>query len=265
MAETSGRTWEELIAEGRRLDTREGELRFAWGDWALKVAPMGKDGVNNGATEVLQRAIAEAQISVSPEMMGEYRQVAAAWAPSARAQGAAWATHRVLSRHPDRHSLIKSGMTSREAERLIGRKTSSGTGRTPDERAEKVREYLKDPETLKVIAADPQSSSALHLASAKVGAEIRNENDRRREREEPQTVETEKFYKACSQLHGAAHRVRVALSLLRDVTLDDDSREMVRADINQITTGIDWLTSYVDSGNRSFDAELAELLRQGAE
>lgn len=258
------RAWEELVAEGRQLDKREGELRFAWGDWALKVAPMGTSSAHTGRDAVLRQAMDDAGIvSVSFQTMLQFRRVAFAWPQGRRRPGASWSCHDSLAGHHDRFTLIQDGMTVDQARRLTGapaHRPADAAGQ-----AAVISKHLKDPAVVAAIAADPQFSSALHLASGKVGAQIREAHDERRKQEEPQAVEAEKLYRACSQLHGAAHRVRVALSLLRDVNLDDDSREMIRADVNQITTGVDWLTSYIDSGNRSFEAELAELLTRGAE
>jgi hypothetical protein len=254
--------WNDLVTEGRQLDKREGNLRWEWGDWALKAAPIGANGTNTGRYERLQMLMEDAGItSVAFDTVINYTKVAAAWPASHRRLAASWSVHETLAHHSDRFRLIRDDMTKREAQTAAGRKVS-GDGfqpKTADERAEKVREYLKDPEVVKEIAKDPHASGALHVASAKVG-DINREEMVTQQRKSG-TLAMSAFYQASSQLHGAAHRVRMALKLLREVSMtDEDTRESILADLNQITVACDWVESYVRSGNRSFEDELAALL-----
>jgi hypothetical protein len=139
------RAWEELVAEGRQLDKKEGELRFAWGDWALKVAPMGRRGAHNDSTTALQQAMVDAGVaSVSFGMLLKARTVAHAWPPARRRLGAAWSVHESLAAHEDRFDLIRPGMTVDEARRLLGRPAHRPSD--ADGKAAVIREQLRDPE-----------------------------------------------------------------------------------------------------------------------
>jgi hypothetical protein len=155
-----------LIEEGRRLDKREGNLRWEWGDWALKVAPMGALGVKTGAYERLQEAMGEAGIeSVAAKTVMGYREVADVWPATVRT-GAAWSVHQMLALREDRLDLIRDGMTVREAREITGRRAPEqniidAAPVTP----ERVREAIKaDGDLVREIVKDPAVASRLDVA-----------------------------------------------------------------------------------------------------
>lgn len=255
------RAWEELIAEGRQLDRKEGELRFAWGDWALKVAPMGTDTANNGSAQALRRAMAEAAVSVSYDTMREFRRVADRWPLARRLASASWSVHQDLAAHPDRFSLVQPGMTVDQARRLVGaprHRPSDAAGK-----AAVIREHLKDPAVVKAIAADNEATSVLWRAGGQVRQTVEREAEQAQRERLPGLVEMGDFYTAKNLLHQARFRVRLALRHLQQIEeLGDDGREAILEDAETLQVALEWLFSFVRSGSRSFEDELAKLLAQ---
>lgn len=263
MAHASIRTWEELIAEGRTLVKDLNQRRWELGDLALEIAPMGASHAHNDAEVKLARFATEIGLELRP--VEQYRQVAMAWPQSTRVPSASWSVHREMMSDPDRSAKLR-GMAQEAPEGRVtvdyARRAAGRPAHRPSDAAGKaavIREHLRDPEVQREIAKDPKATSALHLASAKVGDLNREEMvaDQRKTGH----LALSAFYQASGQLHGAAHRVRVALKLLREVSMtDEDTRESILADLHNIKVAVDWVESYVRSGNRSFEDELAALL-----
>jgi hypothetical protein len=260
------RAWQELVAEGRRLDKREGNLRWEWGDWALKVAPLGLTTANTGRYDRLQKAMDEAGIqSVAFHTVRDYAAVAAAWPPAERS-AASWMTHQILTSHPERFALIRDGMTIREAQKVAGRKvTVSGGGpeASPDERVAKVREYLKDPDVVQAIAADNEAAGVLWKAGGEVRREWERETKKDDRRKAPQASREAEYFQVAGMLDDARYRLGKALAAMRDADLSDTQRTDLRERVREVENTLGWIVSFLESGSRNFDEGLRELLAQG--
>jgi hypothetical protein len=89
------RTWEQLVADGRRAISKRNWLL---GDLALEV----ETGYGKGS---LKRYADE--IEINYESLKNYRWVAAHWEKVTRVTNVPWAVHRELATLDDRHEVIK--------------------------------------------------------------------------------------------------------------------------------------------------------------
>src|SRR5436309_212331 len=125
------RAWTELVSEGKRLVSKEGEIRWALGDIALEIAPLGADNTHNGATQKLVEYAAA--IDFEFEALDSYRKMAAKWPAGTRVPACSWTAHRELIAHEDRFNLLKPGMSSHDARRAAGKKARPGDPAPPVE------------------------------------------------------------------------------------------------------------------------------------
>lgn len=93
--------WNEKVQRGRALVTEINDRKWELGDLANEVCPAGTPGAHD---ERLGQFADE--IGVSRQTLNEYRTVAAAWGPSARAEGQTYTTHRMLAARDDRFDII---------------------------------------------------------------------------------------------------------------------------------------------------------------
>lgn len=116
--------WKELVEQG--LAVTSGRNWFI-GDAALEIAPMTEHGTNQwtmkekagGALHDLLEMYAE-EVGLQVQTLVDCRKVSSAWPVNKRVNGTSWFVHKVLMSKDVQH-LVKSGLTSREAEALGGR------------------------------------------------------------------------------------------------------------------------------------------------
>lgn len=266
--------WDQCVKEGRRL---VGELtlnKFALGDETLKpaVAPMGKDGAHNETTEKLQ-AYANA-IGIPFQTLRSYRGVAAAWPPDERSSGAAWSVHKELAGDPDRFKTLaalakksKDGkVTLNQLAAHKGQRPHSGArppASVPD-KARAVKDYLSDPAVATAAMADDETRVAVSRAKATLDAQ-RSERVRKRESaESPGLVSMAGFWDALADIDAATRRANEALAALRSVPeVTDEMKTALQLHVGYLRTSVDWLESFTESGDLSFEDELEQLLGQG--
>jgi hypothetical protein len=127
-------SWGELLAEGRKLDQKQGGLAWEWGDWALAVTTGSAPGQRDAT---LRKAMEEAEIgSINFSTMLTYMRAAEAWPLDERVQDTNYTSHLALANHPNRFSLIKPGMSYRDAQRAAGNKASGVVEQDPEKAAE---------------------------------------------------------------------------------------------------------------------------------
>jgi hypothetical protein len=224
-----------LIEEGRRLDKREGNLRWEWGDWALKVAPMGGSHATTGTQDLVQDAVAAAGIeSVALGTILNYRKVAAAWPDGLRRPSATWSVHAILLGHP---GLIRDGMSVREAREITGQ-------RAPEQNiidsapvtSERIRQAIAaDPGLAREVVRDPQAASRLDAALDKQA-----EQDRR---DHPTPVRRPNMYSAEVVMQSVMALSLDAAALLKDAEvlagLSDDAKATVRKVLANVREALD--------------------------
>lgn len=284
--------WKELVAQGI---IKDGDRNWFLGDAALEIAPMGRDGVNNGSTENLERYANE--IGVKAKSIQHYRDVASAWPPPTRVGGTSWKVHQMLS---GRQDLIRPGMTvNRAVEALGGYQPSRGAGSPQPEdtseesqkfiweRAEQARNALADPEVAKVIAAQqtPEERAAQVRAALKdpeVTDAIAADRETVREMDAAREKIAQKRLDAMGSTPVADDPNRMAreayMSLVADVRRSAALISEVIADIEAIPPGLEvpGLDREIKRGGAGFDRaraarpasstiddELDQMLRRG--
>lgn len=87
----------------------------------------------------------------------------------------------------------------------------------------------------------------------------RDAEDKQRKRA-PKLVAASDFINGLGHATSARHQLIKALDVFRKVDLSDGMRESALEDLHEVENVLGWLLSYVESGDRSFDAELDKLL-----
>ncbi len=269
----STRSWAKLVADGRSLVKQAGDLQWAWGDLALEVAPTSgpiadPSHANTGAYERLREWMDEIGYEGGLDTLTRYRQVAAAWPREKRSRVASHGAHQVFAGHPDRFKLIGKVKTADEARRLAGHRPNGA--RTPDERVEVVRRVLQDPEVARRTFSDPEIARAAvrvpaaRSAMAKAAREMEEDVSQQQRARLPRLVETSDFYEAIGELSKGRRAHMKALDAMRRIDLDDEQREELQEHFDRAELVLDWIGSYIESGDHSFDRELDKLLSEEA-
>jgi hypothetical protein len=279
----------------------ESEIKWHWADLALEVEPPAESGTRPraGAYSRLRSWAEEIgwfETDRTLDTLADYRSTAMAWLVEERCVGATFSTHRELRDHADRVKLIKPGLSRKEARRLAGRKVDApvpGTGvaqvkaaladpvvarevladpqvrhvidesRPAEDREEQARRLVRDPQIAEAIHRDPKVAPTLRRASAKVTREVEQAAHERQRERVPELVNRSQLYEIAGRLGHARRDVNGALDGLREIELDDDSREMLMEEVRDVETSLGWLRSFLESGDRSFEAALNRLLEEG--
>lgn len=267
------RAWNDLVAEGRRAVKKQSEAKWKLGDLALEVAPMGRNGVNNGSTAKLDRYAVE--IDVPVESLLTYRQVAYTWEPELRSSGekASWSVHRVLiDLEPDdeerpgelRRLIADHGghVTVDQVRRSFGKRPTRDPRRTDADKVEQLKNLLADPAVRAGVATDPTTRRNMSRAVDEHYTRQTSAAERReRERAGP-LVETSEALRALGWLHQSRDRYRWALETLRGLPpLPEDLRTEFRNEIDLLETHLGWLREAVKARrSASLGDEIEEFL-----
>jgi transposase len=135
--------------------------------------------------------------------------------------------------------------------------------RPAEDRVEQARRLVRDPEVAEAVHRDPKAAPTLRRASAKVSKEMETAAAERQKERAPQLVNRSRIYEIAGMLGHARRDLNGALDALREIELDDDYREMLREEVNDVQTSLGWLVSFLESGDRSFESALERLLQEG--
>lgn len=155
---THSKTWDDKVARGKRLVAEIGDRKWELGDLANEVCPAGA----NGAHDDRLRKFAD-EIGLNPATLNGYRSVAAAWRPSARAEGQTWTTHARLAGRDDRFEIIAEQTWTYNSlyERLGRLPNPSRVNRETGE----IEESTPSPQVVReAIKSDPKIASAADQA-----------------------------------------------------------------------------------------------------
>src|SRR5262245_54834930 len=113
-----------LVEEGRTLLQQEGNLNWRWADLVARVMPPG-----SGRELLVEWATAIGWLETGRTIttLLTFRTVALAWPPDQRCTGASFTAHAELAAEPNRFTLIRPGMTKRQARVLAGKKPEIGS------------------------------------------------------------------------------------------------------------------------------------------
>lgn len=131
------RTWKQLVAAGRKLQSQQDSLQWRWGDLGLEVVPWeGKPGggqkgwkkPGEGKTRPhdqqvktrLEKWLEEVGSDLAFSTIHSYRRVAYLWPKDKRGWNCPYTVYATLTFEKDRFNVIRDGMTCREAARLVG-------------------------------------------------------------------------------------------------------------------------------------------------
>lgn len=118
--------YEELVRAGREAREQADSVQWVEGDLALQIEALPADerprdpetgAFIADAEKVLKRYADD--IEVGYRWLREYRRTSEAWPHDQRALDVGWRTHQVLAAQEDRFTLIRSGMTTREAAKIV--------------------------------------------------------------------------------------------------------------------------------------------------
>jgi hypothetical protein len=282
------RSWDELVAEGRRLVAQEDDVRWQLGDLALEVAPMGDSGVNTGVMDKLRKYAEE--IGIEADTLDWYRKTSHAWPGETRVSPVTWSVYKLLAWRDDRRELIKQVKTTGDALRVLGRKLRA----TSQPAVAQVMQYLSDPEVARTVMADPQvrhivdefrptedkaeqarrlvrdpavarqvvRDNTARSAMAHAAKEMEQESAQRQRERAPSLVGMSDFYQATGELSRMRQSGMKSLDAMRRVDLSDDQRDSLKDDHERVKLVSEWIDSYLESGDHSFDKELDALLRE---
>lgn len=165
-----------------------------------------------------------------------------------------------IARHPDRFQLIKSGMSKRDARAAKGGKVDTPSRWAPGVKAAFIKEALADPDIARAIASDVSTRAIIAQAE---NALFRDERSRRdldsAHKNMRQTVSGDDIIRLITH-------ARYSINRALDQAIDDGLTEVKRAEarkaLGQLATSITWFSSYLDSGDTSFEEQLEALLGQ---
>lgn len=102
---------------------RSTEERWAIGDRALAMEPVGRKGPRGGVIDRL--AVLADELAVAPKTLRICRGVANAWPKTKRRKALPWSVHAAFRGQPDRYDLIKQReWTTREAQEFVQERKS---------------------------------------------------------------------------------------------------------------------------------------------
>lgn len=147
--------WEYAVADGR--GTKDA-LQWRRGDWANRICPVGKDGVNNNAFENLEQYAKE--LGVELKTLLGYRGVAFVFEPTLRGVGSSFSIYKALQKYP--HLIHQKPKTVREAMKLV-----------KDEDARLAAEATAHAEEAARVAAEARAQADREIAEERIRAEER--------------------------------------------------------------------------------------------
>lgn len=125
------------------------------------------------------------------------------------------------------------------------------------------REILSDPKVAAGALRDIPTRARMYDAARTVEDDQVQEADRRHRSNASFTARQNDTAKAFSDLTTANDRVMRALKTLQETELDDQSSALLHAVLERLENSVGWLSSFVHSGDRSFDESLDRLLAEG--
>jgi hypothetical protein len=276
------------VEAGRRLVSEMGRSQWALGDLALRVAPVGSDGVNNGTGEILARFAEE--IGADADHLRQWRWVAAAWPPVTRVTGVSYTLHRALANDPLRREVLAQYLASTPKPTSRGLQAFQGKRPTPEftrsnrrdqvsqalaempaeERAEVARDALADPDVADRVFNAPdrrQPGSATATArgnAARAFERSREEDARRSEQRSASDPAGRTMSERSAQQNIAAacdlFAKTVADEMRRAGPLQDGERPWLADAAARSGAAQAAVMQYVDTGRSEIDAALDDLL-----
>lgn len=135
---------------------------------------------------------------------------------------------------------------------------------TPTQKAETARALLAEPTVATEVMADTKSAANVSHASQRVW-EQREARAEQRDRDHlgglaKRSTEAAHQAKFQYELIKATAALRAAGRELSEGNLSADEKDQARAELSRIQIALGWIDSHLDSGAKSMDDELAELL-----
>ncbi|MFD7015368.1 DUF6192 family protein [Streptomyces sp. NPDC059928] len=272
--------WTEMVRKGQRLVGTESSAQFQLGDLALDMVPLPPKGKRLPMKAYKLLADYADDIGLERERLEEYRLVAGAWPKNKRDKKVCWTVHSILSRHPDRFSLIhfppvhrRSGerrWTCDAAFRVRGWKTE--TAETTEEKlrqvedllddeqvaADAVERFMRKPAVVKRVAEKPHVRETFNRAQTE---RIREAHETTRKRPEVRHLDEESEVLTVLGLCSAfAHGIGKALPGLHLAELSDDAKDSIREGLERVSAAVEWTEHVLDTGSSDMDEALERLI-----
>lgn len=137
-------------------------------------------------------------------------------------------------------------------------------GALPAKQAAKLAQAaLERPGVARELAKTSEGSASVHRASGRVSEEMQSQN-RQRTRAARGTDSPvdglEVLVEVLGGIRGAKRKLYDSYTAARDHRLNKSQREAAHEILDELATIIDWYRGYLDSGDQSFEDELAKLL-----
>lgn len=189
----------------------------------------------------------------------DFRAVAAAWPKGSFPAEAHFTALEELRRDPERFTKIKTAHTKRDARAAKGGKVDTPSRWAPDVKADFIKEALADPDVAREVARDINSRASIARGEQDVYRESRERRDLDPAfKASRQTVAGDDVIR---QLTNARYMVNRALDQAMSDGMTDAKRSEARDAVRELATSVDWIQSYLDSGDTSFEQALDDLLR----
>lgn len=165
-----------------------------------------------------------------------------------------------LARHPDRFSLIESGMSKRDARAARGGRVDTPSRWSPEVKMDFIKEALADPAVARQVASDASTRSIIARAENDLMRE-----DRTRRDADPSYKVTRQAVSGddiVRRIVNARYDINRALDQAMEDGLTDPKRQEALEALAELTTTVDWFRSYLESGDTSFEQALEALLSE---
>jgi hypothetical protein len=162
---------------------------------------------------------------------------------------------------PDRQAIVARAAVRHAANEVMADPALRhivDEARPSEDRGEQARRLVRDPAVARQVVQDDRARSNM----ARAAKEMEEEAGQRQRDRAPGLVGMSDYYQATGELSRARQALTKSLDAMRRVDLGDDERESLKEDVGRVRLVLDWIDSYLDSGDHSFDKELDALLRE---
>lgn len=135
--------------------------------------------------------------------------------------------------------------------------------REPEAAAAFVEEQLARPDVQEHLRNNPSRRTTIVGTAAQIDHDARQKQTAGRSKPLGGPMGGMALFTVHAELLKARRLILDQLRALRDIDLDDEYREILLGDVADLEGSIDWMRSYLNSGDRSMDEQLETLLRGG--
>jgi len=190
----------------------------------------------------------------------DFALVREAWPEGTFPDDASYTPLEELARDPERFAKITAGMSKRDARAARGGKVDTPSRWSSQVKSDFIKEALADPEVARQVAEDVQTRASIARAENDLFREHRNRRDLDpASKNLRQTVSGDDIIR---RIIAARYEINRALDQAMDEGLTTAKRAEARQALAELTTTVSWFSSFLESGDTSFEEQLEQLLSQ---